>query len=471
MDVGLEHLGGAALQIEGEITLAVAPQPMGQPVRLDGVEALEIQERLDEALAGRVAFVDGGDVGAHRGRRCPASAAMRTEEGLHDQRREITSFFRRDATRWITAASKLGWLMIEVEEQRRELRGACVGFLGLPPQPRPQLVGELLQVPGIAGDQRQVAEMSVVTCEGLPTRVGFGSSSGIRAGVAQTGSAAPRRPGHQYRHGCCTVPARRAPRIPPRAAAGSAGRSDAPRARQCRPVQCAADFLGVEPVDHERNHPGFFRRGAEQAQPGNWPAAGAVACSSSSCSCAAIASRPILLDIVQCRAQADGIGDIAGAGLEARWRPVVLGVLEGHVGDHVAAALPGRRFLQHVAAAVHGADAGRAEHLVAGEHEPVAAERLHVRCACAETDCAPSSSTRAPYRCAMSIIWCDGVIVPRALETWVKATSFVRRPEQLAVFVEQHLAVVVDRGDAQLRAGFARTASARARCWRGVPAR
>ena len=48
MDVGLEHLGGAALQVEREVLPAVLPQPMRQPVRLDGMEALEVQHRLDE---------------------------------------------------------------------------------------------------------------------------------------------------------------------------------------------------------------------------------------------------------------------------------------------------------------------------------------------------------------------------------------------------------------------------------------
>ena len=37
-----------------------------------------------------------------------------------------------------------------------------------------------------------------------------------------------------------------------------------------------------------------------------------------------------------------------------------------------------------------------------------------------ETACAPSSSTSAPWRCAISIISRAGVTVPRAFETWGK---------------------------------------------------
>ena len=59
MDVGLEHVGGPALQVKGEVALAIAPQPMGQSMGLHRVEALEIEERLDEALGGRVALQEG----------------------------------------------------------------------------------------------------------------------------------------------------------------------------------------------------------------------------------------------------------------------------------------------------------------------------------------------------------------------------------------------------------------------------
>ena len=64
MDVGLEHRRGTALQVVGEVLAALAPQPVRQPVRLDGVEALEIEHRLDEAVGRRIAVEGRDDVGA-----------------------------------------------------------------------------------------------------------------------------------------------------------------------------------------------------------------------------------------------------------------------------------------------------------------------------------------------------------------------------------------------------------------------
>jgi hypothetical protein len=84
------------------------------------------------------------------------------------------------------------------------------------------------------------------------------------------------------------------------------------------------------------------------------------------------------LHIVDRRAQANGVGDVAGAGLEARRHALVEGALEGDVGDHVAATLPGRHVFENVALAVHDADAGRREDLVAGEDEEIGIDRLHI---------------------------------------------------------------------------------------------
>ena len=47
-------------------------------------------------------------------------------------------------------------------------------------------------------------------------------------------------------------------------------------------------------------------------------------------------------DIVERRAEPDGVGDIAGAGLEALGRALIDRLFESDVGDHIAAALPGR---------------------------------------------------------------------------------------------------------------------------------
>ena len=66
IDVRLEHLRRAALQIEREIPPPLVPQPMGEPVGLDGMEALEVENRLEEAGAGGIPIQDRRNVGAER---------------------------------------------------------------------------------------------------------------------------------------------------------------------------------------------------------------------------------------------------------------------------------------------------------------------------------------------------------------------------------------------------------------------
>src|SRR5450755_1760832 len=64
MDIGLEHLRGTTLEVKCQIPLAVVPKPMRQPMCLDGMEALEKEERFKEALAGRIALDHRGNVGS-----------------------------------------------------------------------------------------------------------------------------------------------------------------------------------------------------------------------------------------------------------------------------------------------------------------------------------------------------------------------------------------------------------------------
>ena len=64
MDVALEHRRRAALQVEREIAAALAPQPMRQPMGLDGVEALVVEHRLDQAIGRRIAVGGRHEVGA-----------------------------------------------------------------------------------------------------------------------------------------------------------------------------------------------------------------------------------------------------------------------------------------------------------------------------------------------------------------------------------------------------------------------
>ena len=65
MDIGLEHLRGPALEIEREVAPALAPVPVGEPVGLDRVEALEVEQRLQRPGRRGVAVHHREDVGAH----------------------------------------------------------------------------------------------------------------------------------------------------------------------------------------------------------------------------------------------------------------------------------------------------------------------------------------------------------------------------------------------------------------------
>jgi len=90
------------------------------------------------------------------------------------------------------------------------------------------------------------------------------------------------------------------------------------------------------------------------------------------------ASQAELGDVVERSGQADRVGDAARARLELGRRLGVPGALEGHVADHVPAALPGRHLGQDLWLGVEHADSGWAEHLVAGERIEVHVERVHV---------------------------------------------------------------------------------------------
>src|SRR3954454_24184216 len=64
IDVGLEHRGGAALEIIRKVLAALQPQPVREAMGLDGVKALEVEQGIDEARGGGIAIVDGDEIGA-----------------------------------------------------------------------------------------------------------------------------------------------------------------------------------------------------------------------------------------------------------------------------------------------------------------------------------------------------------------------------------------------------------------------
>jgi hypothetical protein len=66
MDVDPEDLRGAHLEIVRHVLALVHPEPARDPMALQRLEALEEQDRLQVAVAGRVALVDRQDVGPRR---------------------------------------------------------------------------------------------------------------------------------------------------------------------------------------------------------------------------------------------------------------------------------------------------------------------------------------------------------------------------------------------------------------------
>ena len=168
------------------------------------------------------------------------------------------------------------------------------------------------------------------------------------------------------------------------------------------------------------------------------------------------------LEIIDRRAEPDRIGDGAGAGLEFLRRILEHALPEGHVLDHAAAALPWRHRFQLLGLAVENADAGRAEHLVAGQHVEIGAERLHV-----DRHVAHGLGAVDQHARAVAMRHLDHVARGRDGAERVgdmgEGDDARLRIEQCLIFVEQDVATVVDRGDAERGAFARRTASARAR--------
>ena len=84
IDVGLEHRGGPALQIEREILAALLPDPVREAMRLDCVEAFEIEQRLHVAVRGRIAVDRRDDIRAE-GIADRRVVLQRVRVGLADQ--------------------------------------------------------------------------------------------------------------------------------------------------------------------------------------------------------------------------------------------------------------------------------------------------------------------------------------------------------------------------------------------------
>ena len=138
----------------------------------------------------------------------------------------------------------------------------------------------------------------------------------------------------------------------------------------------------------------------------------------------------------------------AGAGLEFLRRVLEHALLEGHVLDHAAAALPRRHRFQLLGLAVEHADAGRAEHLVAGQHVEIGAERLHVDRHVTHGLGAVDQHTRAVAMRHLDHV-ARGRDGAERVGDMGEGDDARLRIEQRLVFVEQDVAAIVDRGDAE----------------------
>ena len=83
-------------------------------------------------------------------------------------------------------------------------------------------------------------------------------------------------------------------------------------------------------------------------------------------------------EIIDRRRQADGAGDVGGAGLELKRQFVKGGAGKAHGLDHLATAQKGRHGLKQVFPPPQQADTRRSEQLVTGQAVKIAAQRLHV---------------------------------------------------------------------------------------------
>lgn len=127
-------------------------------------------------------------------------------------------------------------------------------------------------------------------------------------------------------------------------------------------AQRRADILGAESLQHEREHAGFVRGRADESQPRDaLESLGAV--HEQIVLVTADVRHADAIEIVDRRAEADGIRDVSCTRLEPQRRRMVCRLLEGDVGNHVPAALPRWHHVEHFLLAEHHADAGGANTL------------------------------------------------------------------------------------------------------------
>ena len=138
--------------------------------------------------------------------------------------------------------------------------------------------------------------------------------------------------------------------------------------------------MRVDAVEHEREHARLARaRCRSGARPGIAASCVGRVARAARARARAIASRPSALEVVDRGAEADRAGDVRRAGLELVRRARCTSSSRS-VTERIMSPPPwyGGIASSSSAPAVEHADAGRAEHLVAGEGVEVAVERPHV---------------------------------------------------------------------------------------------
>src|SRR5580658_6382770 len=88
---------------------------------------------------------------------------------------------------------------------------------------------------------------------------------------------------------------------------------------------------------------------------------------------------PNLLDIIECGAQSDGVGDVSCSRFKSLGCRLIGGLLKRNVRDHVAATLPWRHILEDFGFSINYADACRSENLMSREDVEIAIQSLHIR--------------------------------------------------------------------------------------------
>ena len=223
----------------------------------------------------------------------------------------------------------------------------------------------------------------------------------------------------------------RAPWLLDRSGARWAGRNDAPSAPQFPRGRAPTQVLPSSPREHEGDDAGLGWRRADDGQARNlriarqWRSPAARARRPPRARCPRLSSQSSAAPSPTASAMLPvPASKRAGAG----WYVVRL---EGHVLDHVAAALPRLHGVEHLAAC-------RRARRYRLARRSCARKTRRNRCPVAmltgkwATACAPSTRVRRPTAWAMATICCAGVMVPRAFDTWVRATNLVRGHSSLA---------------------------------------